>query len=166
LWLSSSQLSTRPFPGRQRIGFSLTEWASIFELSTKWLFDDIKKLAFKQIDSKLRKNKIEYYIESILLGRRFRRSKWLLNGYITLAMRGPLITVKEAEAIGFVSSVLIGQIREKLGSFRRASLRGSVQDQSQAIKYIVSTKLREELENAGACEKDIRRWSGQKGESS
>jgi hypothetical protein len=152
-------------PGRGRIDFSLIEWASILELSAKWLFDDIKKVALKQIDTKLRKNKIECCIESILLGRRFRRPKWLLNGYVALAMRGPLMTVKEAEALGFVSCVLIGQIREKLGSFRHAAVKGySVQDQSQAVKHIVS-KFHEELEEVGARKEDIRRWSGQKVET-
>jgi hypothetical protein len=159
-------LRTPLFPGKERIDFSLAEWASILELSTKWLFDDIKNVTLKRIDTKLRKNKSYYCIQGILLGRRFRRPKWLLNGYVTLAMRSSLITVEEAEAIGFMSSVLIGQIREKLGSFRHAAARGySVRDQSQAVKYIVSGFL-EELEEAGARKEDIRRWSGQKAESS
>jgi len=91
-------------------------WITILELSHRWDFEDIHKLAIKQLAG----YKIEA-VQKIALQQKYRIEKqWAYESYINLCSRGSPLTSDEAEKLGTQTTALVNQVREKLTTEGRA----------------------------------------------
>ena len=89
---------------------SAPQWIAILDLSTRWEFDDIRRLAIKQLAG----HKIEP-IEEIVLEHKYKIPRqWAYEAYIDLCSRRSPLTKDEAEEVGMETAILINQAREKL----------------------------------------------------
>jgi len=85
------------------------EWVSVLKLSTMWGFDDIRNLAITQLDAlKLGP------IDKIALAKAYRVPLWLRSGCKDLVLQTKVISVEEAEKIGFPTAIRIFHAREDL----------------------------------------------------
>jgi hypothetical protein len=89
---------------------SAPQWIAILDLSTRWDFDDIRRLAIKQLAG----HKIDP-IEKIVLEHKYKiPRRWAYGAYIELCSRRSPLTKDEAEEVGMETAILINQAREKL----------------------------------------------------
>jgi hypothetical protein len=89
---------------------SAPQWIAILDLSTRWEFDDIKRLAIKQ----LLEHKIES-VEKITLEHKYKIPRqWAYDAYIDLCSRQSPLASDEAERLGIETAMLINQARERL----------------------------------------------------
>jgi len=86
------------------------QWVAILDLATQWEFDDIRKLAIKQ----LAEYKLEA-VEKIELQQKYHIEKqWAYQSYVNLCSRVSPLTSNEAKRLGIHTATLINQTREKL----------------------------------------------------
>ncbi|KAF9478129.1 hypothetical protein BDN70DRAFT_67089 [Pholiota conissans] len=96
------------YPTSARITLSLseTEWISVLKLSTKWKFENLRKLAITHLDTlpPLRK---------IILGRQYFVPTWFLSGLHEMANRNEVIRNHEADQMGHTIAFKLTRLREK-----------------------------------------------------
>ncbi|EAU81191.1 hypothetical protein CC1G_11273 [Coprinopsis cinerea okayama7 len=74
-----------------------SEWISVLKLSTRWYFNDLRKVAIAELS----KNKVEMDpIQRVCLAKAYHVYDWLLEGYEALVEREEPITEEEGEQIG------------------------------------------------------------------
>ena len=84
------------------------EWAAVLKLSSMWDFFDIRKLAIEELlASKMNP------ITKILLARQYTARALLFAGYDELVNSTELISVAEAERLGWDTAIRIFNIRQK-----------------------------------------------------
>ncbi|KAF5317083.1 hypothetical protein D9611_003655 [Ephemerocybe angulata] len=89
---------------------STDEWFIVLKLSTKWLFNNLRKLAIEKLSPLAGVYSIN--IEQIHLGEEFNVEAWLLSGYRQLVKRDPPITIEEAEKLGWQNAIKLCALRE------------------------------------------------------
>lgn len=87
-----------------------SKWLSVLKLATMWVFKEIRALAIDRL-TKWPMGEIE----QIVLAKQYNVSQWLLSGYQKLAMRSEMVSLEEAAQIGYLSTILIFQVREQVG---------------------------------------------------
>lgn len=89
---------------------SATEWIAILDLSTRWEFDDIRRLAIKQLAG----HTIEP-VQKIVLEHKYDiERQWAYEAYIDLCSRRFPLTNDEATEVGMETAILVNQARERL----------------------------------------------------
>lgn len=73
----------------------LSDWIPILQLSTRWLFDDIRSLAIRE----LAKNDIEP-VQKVAIALQNDVPEWLHPSYMALCERPNPLTVEEARKLG------------------------------------------------------------------
>lgn len=84
-------------------------WIAVLKLATMWSFKDIRKLAI----SELTEQSVEP-VEKVLLARACSVPGWLRAGYNTLARRPDVLSLEEAERIGYRTAVRLFHVREQI----------------------------------------------------
>lgn len=85
-----------------------TAWSSVLKLSTMWGFAEIRKLAITVLsDIKMDP------IEKVLLARQNRIPEWLLAAYQELVNRELVISLEEAEQLGWDVAIRIFHMRDQ-----------------------------------------------------
>ncbi|RXW20424.1 hypothetical protein EST38_g5413 [Candolleomyces aberdarensis] len=83
------------------------DWLSVLKLSTKWLFNDLRKKAIEEL-SWLSLDPIE----RIQLGKEFDVEAWLLSGCRDLVSRESVISIEDAEKINWKVAINLYIIRD------------------------------------------------------
>lgn len=86
----------------------LAGWIAVLDLSTKWVFDEIRKFAIEQIDTFTQPP-----MDRIELAFKCQVGKWLTPAYIQLCTRVASISRDEAERLGFAKYYVLSQVREE-----------------------------------------------------
>lgn len=87
---------------------SKEEWISVLKLATMWNFKEIRALAI----SNLSKQTIDP-IEQILLAKSYNVPQWLHSGYDAIAQRSRMLSLDEAEQLGYPTAIRVFQVREQ-----------------------------------------------------
>jgi hypothetical protein len=89
---------------------SASQWIVILDLSTRWEFDDIRKLAIKQL--------LGHEIEPVhMVELQYKYNiprQWAYDAYIDLCSREDPLNREETERVGIEAATLVNQAREKL----------------------------------------------------
>ncbi|KAH6885529.1 hypothetical protein BKA70DRAFT_1467247 [Coprinopsis sp. MPI-PUGE-AT-0042] len=93
---------------QSRAKLSKEQWLSVLKLSTKWFFKDLRRIAIVHLDALGLTP-----TDRICLGKEYHISGWVLSGYDSLVRNQDLIQDKEAERIGYKSTVTLYISREK-----------------------------------------------------
>jgi len=83
-------------------------WVSVLRLATMWIFKEIRALAIDKL-SKLTMDPIE----QILLAKEYNVPQWLRSGYDTVARRSDILSLVEAEKLGYLTTIRLFQLREQ-----------------------------------------------------
>ncbi|KAF9268511.1 hypothetical protein L218DRAFT_983941 [Marasmius fiardii PR-910] len=87
--------------------FSKVQWISVLKLSTCWMFDDLRRLAVNQITACSPSPS-----EKILLGRKYKVKRWLLEGLRQLSERSStLVPLDELASLGEGTAMRLLYIR-------------------------------------------------------
>ncbi|KAF5317220.1 hypothetical protein D9611_003668 [Ephemerocybe angulata] len=84
------------------------EWLAVLKLSTKWLFNDFRKMAIEKLSPLAEMDPIE----KVRIGKEFCVEAWLLSGYCELVNRDESITVGDAGKLGWQSAIRLCGLRE------------------------------------------------------
>ncbi|KAF6761040.1 hypothetical protein DFP72DRAFT_804333 [Ephemerocybe angulata] len=84
------------------------EWLAVLKLSTKWLFNDFRKMAIEKLSPLTGMDPIE----KVRIGKEFCVEAWLLSGYRELVNRDESITVGDAGKLGWQSAIRLCGLRE------------------------------------------------------
>ncbi|KAJ2930138.1 hypothetical protein H1R20_g6952, partial [Candolleomyces eurysporus] len=89
------------------LALSKDEWLSVLKLSTRWLFNNLRKKAIEELAcSDLGP------IEKIQLGKEYNIEAWLLSGCSDLVSREPVISIEDAEKIDWKVAINLYIIRD------------------------------------------------------
>lgn len=80
----------------------------MLKLATKWHFDAVRELALNQLA-----NVIMGPVDRVMLAKRCNIWKWLRSGYTDLATRSEMISLEEAERIGYPVAHALYRAREE-----------------------------------------------------
>lgn len=92
------------------------EWKSVLVLSDMWTLGATKKRAISTLDKLLDPASP---IEKIMLGKRHRVPKWMVDGYETFGKRQERLTREERERLGDETSWKIVDLRECAWAWQR-----------------------------------------------
>ncbi|KAK7012803.1 hypothetical protein R3P38DRAFT_3014665 [Favolaschia claudopus] len=95
------------------------QWIGVLKLATQWGFLDARKLAIQQLETMPSIAATEH----VMLARQYEVASWLRKGYLALVERQEIISVEEAEKIGWKTAFLLCQLREKCGKTNNNSHR-------------------------------------------
>jgi len=90
---------------------SRKDWMAALRLSTMWEFEDIRKLAIRE----LTKTNGNNAVEKVLLGKEFRVPEWLMAGYNDLVDRPETISAEETTRLGLETTVRLLRLRDSQG---------------------------------------------------
>ncbi|KAI0729373.1 hypothetical protein C8Q72DRAFT_778202 [Fomitopsis betulina] len=83
------------------------EWKSVLELAHKWQFDSVCELAADKLSH------VASLVDQVVLGRRYRLGKLLLDARVRLCEREAPISLEEGRRLGLDECIVIGEIRQK-----------------------------------------------------
>jgi hypothetical protein len=89
------------------LALSKDEWLSVLKLSTRWLFNDLRKMAIEE----LARSDLDP-IEKIQLGKQYSVEAWLLSGCHELISRDAVISIEDAEKIDWKVAINLYIIRD------------------------------------------------------
>ncbi|KAF9457589.1 hypothetical protein BDZ94DRAFT_1314051 [Collybia nuda] len=125
------------------------EWVSVLKLSTRWHFDVLRKLALSQLTSVVMNP-----VERVVLAKQFNMWQWLRSGYESLVTRPEMISLEEAERIGYSTVHALYRTREERsrGStcsccFPRLDLEGIFAEEKWAMEAAEAAYNGAELES-------------------
>ncbi|KZV76191.1 hypothetical protein PENSPDRAFT_747885 [Peniophora sp. CONT] len=110
-----------PMPGGPP-KLSIEEWMSVLKLSTMWCLDDLRNKAICSADQEvatLAENE-DRVIDKILLGKQYRVSRWLLEGYEVLGRRDVRLSANERDRLGMASALRVWELREEYWAWTRS----------------------------------------------
>ena len=85
------------------------EWISVLKLSTMWEFEEIRKVAIKELAKVVSVD----LVRTVNLAKQYHIAAWLPEAYEGLIRRTEAISIAEAEQLGLSTAVRLFQIREK-----------------------------------------------------
>ncbi|PBK73982.1 hypothetical protein ARMSODRAFT_951521 [Armillaria solidipes] len=91
-------------------------------------------------------------VECITLGREYSVEEWLRSGYMTLAARYQVVSVKDARVIGWESALLLGHVREETYASLAKSRMGRVMFSEDNVKAGVENKFEGEFQEVRKSE--------------
>lgn len=100
----------------------MDEWISVLKLSTMWCFDDMRKLAIKELSRKIKIDPVT----QIILSRQYKVSEWAYSGHERLVVRSEPISVAEAERLGLSTAIRLYQIRDAIAKNSAHDLQGNI----------------------------------------
>ncbi|PCH35702.1 hypothetical protein WOLCODRAFT_50933, partial [Wolfiporia cocos MD-104 SS10] len=86
------------------------EWASILDMATRWDFEDIRKLAIRE----LQKLNISAVDKIVLARAHDIHGRWAVDAYLVLCERPDPLTIPEARRLGLETTTTIAQLREQI----------------------------------------------------
>jgi hypothetical protein len=121
-------------------------WISVLRLATKWEFLGFRALAISELEGELKDP-----IERILLARAFDVPQWLYLGYEALVMRDAVVSLEEAESIGYPTTIRLCQLREEMQKGIWGGIQGEAPEASPRFSAsdAIRKKFCEELPDAG-----------------
>lgn len=93
----------------------------VLKLSTMWCIDALRSKAIRSADQEVAalvdNGRV---VEKILLGKQYRVSRWLLEGYEALGKRDAHLSVDEREQLGLESAFRVWELREEYWAWSRS----------------------------------------------
>jgi hypothetical protein len=104
-----------------------------------WTFKEIRALAIDNLDQSTMGP-----VEQVLAAKQYNVPKWLRSGYIALVERHETLSVTEAGQLGYLTAILLFQIREQVRERGggKHSLSNNIRDGSGIIARIFEQELR------------------------
>jgi hypothetical protein len=85
----------------------MEDWVSVLKLSTRWHFNRIRGLAITHLAAIAMDP-----VDKVVLAKKYKVRDWLQSGYESLVSRSTMISLEEAEKIGYQTAHLLYQARE------------------------------------------------------
>lgn len=87
---------------------SAHDWALVLEFSIKYDSPAIRVLALERFST------IATPLEKVFYGIKHMIHRWIVNGFVALATREESLTAQEAAYLGYRTTVLVAEVRERV----------------------------------------------------
>jgi hypothetical protein len=89
------------------------EWTSVLRLSTMWELAEVREKAIAELSSLMPGDFHHLLFDKIMLAKECKVRQWLIDGYVELVVRQRIISVEEAEVLGWETAARLLRVREE-----------------------------------------------------